>query len=63
MSDTAAPTIPFARPVGSPFISLGSTDAEVCIDGVCAVPSSATEAQPTDVEKVVSSLDEGSTDY
>jgi len=48
MSDTAAPTI-------RPLITLGSADAAVCVDDVCVIP--------TDVEKVVTALDEGSTDY
>jgi hypothetical protein len=50
MSDTAAAI--------RPLIALGSMDADACVDGVCAVPAIA-----LDTEKVVTSLDEGSTDY
>jgi hypothetical protein len=38
-----------------PLITLGALDAAVCADDVCAIPS--------DAEKVLLSLDEGSTDY
>jgi hypothetical protein len=41
-----------------PLIALGSADAALCVDDACAIP-----AIPTDVEKVVTSLDEGSTAY